>query len=263
MRKFFTVAAACLLAGSAWAQADNPTNPHSTKNKDRQSANVPSSDVQQQTQDAESANPHSTQNPSDAAKPNDGRANVNAAERDNPHSTDSKDRRGSGMAMGHDEMDKGPVNADAVLQRLHVANMGEIAMGQLAEQNGSSKVQQYGKMLVDDHQKNDKQLRDLAGKKSVSLSTTPTDQMAAMEQKHSQKMHDQLAKMNGAEFDRAFIRAMIDDHRKDVNHVQKWSTAINDSDVKSFLTETTPVLKQHLDKAESLREPAAQGRSPQ
>src|SRR5436305_1835463 len=34
MRRIFSIAAACLLAGGAWAQQDNPDNPHSTKNKD-------------------------------------------------------------------------------------------------------------------------------------------------------------------------------------------------------------------------------------
>jgi putative membrane protein len=265
MKKILTLAAACMLAGSAWAQQDNADNPHSTKNPNRQTSNVPSSETRQQTQAAESANPHATNNPNDASKPNDGKANVNAAETDNPHNTDNKDRRAgqSGMAMGS-QAESGPVTADVVVQRLHVANLGEIAMGQLAQQNGSNpRVQQFGKTLVNDHQTNDKQLRDLAGKKSVTLSSTPADKMAQMEMKHSQKMHDQLSKLNGAEFDRAFARAMAEDHRKDIAHAQMWRTAVNDPQVTALLDQTVPVLQQHLRTAESLREPAAQGRSPQ
>ena len=36
MRIFVSLCAACLMAGAAWAQQDNPDNPHSTMNKDKQ-----------------------------------------------------------------------------------------------------------------------------------------------------------------------------------------------------------------------------------
>lgn len=257
MRKLLTLTAACVLAGGAWAQQDNPANPHSTRNPNRPTAKVPASETDRQTQAAESSNPHATNNSSDDAKPGEGKANVDEMERDNPHSTHAKDHKGMGSGM-----DSGPVTAEAVIQRLHVANLNEIAMGQLAQQNGSPRLQQYGKTLVSDHQNNDKQLRDLAGKKSVSLPATPSDKMAKEEMKDGHEMHEKLAKLNGADFDKAFARAMADDHRKDVAHVQAWRTSIKDPDVSALLDQALPVLQQHQRTAESLKQPAAQGRTP-
>lgn len=241
--------AALLGAGAAVAQNET-ANPHSTANKDRP---APGAADQAQQEGAEEANPHSTRNkdrtlPADADKSRD----LEEAEKDNPHSVKAGDRM----------KDEGPVTAQAVLDRLATADRGEVAMGKLAQSNGSSRVQQYGQMLEQDHGTALGQVQDLAKKKNVTLGETPKDAMAKHEQKQSHEMHGKLAKLHGAEFDKAFAKAMIDDHKKDIEHLNKWKTAVNDPDVSSLIDQTLPVLQKHLDQAQQLRMPAAQGRAP-
>src|SRR5438067_12351986 len=55
---------ALLAAGAAWAQqqpVDNPDNPHSTKAKDKQTSDVPSSTTNPQVNQAEQGRPRSPQ----------------------------------------------------------------------------------------------------------------------------------------------------------------------------------------------------------
>jgi putative membrane protein len=67
-----------------------------------------------------------------------------------------------------------PATAD-VLAKLHASNQKEIAMGKLAEKNGTSKdVIKYGKMLVKDHSAADKKVVALA-KKDIAEATTARD----------------------------------------------------------------------------------------
>src|SRR5947207_14714501 len=61
---------ALLAAGAAWAQqqpVDNPDNPHSTKAKDKQTSDVPSSTTNPQVNQAEQGSPRSPQNKDVAA----------------------------------------------------------------------------------------------------------------------------------------------------------------------------------------------------
>ena len=56
---------------------------------------------------------------------------------------------------------------------------------------------------------------------------------------------DKLSKMRGAEFDRAYMREMVEDHDKDVKKFRQQAEHGNDADLKTFAQNTLPVLEQH------------------
>jgi putative membrane protein len=58
--------------------------------------------------------------------------------------------------------------------------------------------------------------------------------------------------MNGAEFDRAYMKDMVQDHTKDVAEFRKESTSAKDPDVKSFASQTLPTLEDHLKEAKGI-----------
>jgi predicted outer membrane protein len=229
--------AALLAAGSAWAQqqpADNPDNPHSTKAK----------------ADA-----------TKAAGATNNNTSVNAAETNNPYSTDYKDReqmQGSMAGMDHDAMMKN-ATPQQQLQKLHFANLHEIEMAKLAEQSGSDRVKSYAQTIERDHQTADMQLTDLAKKKHFTLSDKPMD---AERQQHKDMMKDQLSSLQGADFDRAFINQMITGHQKLTSLAQAWTQDCKDKDVCNLINAQLPTLQQHERMAEQLRGPQAQGRAP-
>jgi len=125
-----------------------------------------------------------------------------------------------------------------------VGGMAEVELGKLAQQNGSSaEVKSFGQRMVDDHSKANDELKTLAQSKNVTL---PTE----LDAKHK-ALHDRLAKLQGAQFDRAYMQAMVQDHKKDVSEFRRESTSAKDPDVKSFASKTLPTLEEHLKLAES------------
>jgi putative membrane protein len=143
--------------------------------------------------------------------------------------------------------DPTPASADtaAVLGKLHHGNQMEIDMGKLAQEKGESKdVKAFGKALVKDHSAADKKVTALAKEQDIDLSAnTPSMPMDDM---------NKLKGMSGAEFDRAFAQAMLDDHQKDVDDAKAAQERTTDPKLKKLLTATIPVLEKHRDTARKL-----------
>jgi putative membrane protein len=123
--------------------------------------------------------------------------------------------------------------------------MAEVALGQLAvEKASSSDVKKFGQRMVDDHSKANEQLKQLAAQKKVKL----PQELSAKDKATKAS----LEKLSGEQFDQAYMKGMVKDHKKDVNEFRRESTSAQDPDVKQFATETLPTLEDHLKQAESL-----------
>ena len=117
--------------------------------------------------------------------------------------------------------------------------MAEVELGKLAQDKASSdQVKNFGKRMVDDHSKANDELQTLAKNKNITL---PTD----LDPK-DKALKDRLSKLSGAAFDRAYMNAMLRDHRKDVSEFKMESTSGQDADVKAFASKTLPTLEDHL-----------------
>lgn len=121
--------------------------------------------------------------------------------------------------------------------------MAEVQMGRLASQKGQSEaVKQLGQKLVQDHTKANQELKQLASKKGVTLTSEPgTEHKGAL---------DHLRSLQGQEFDKAFTQHAVQDHQKDIQKFEKASQS-QDPEIKAFAAKTLPVLKQHLQMAKS------------
>jgi putative membrane protein len=124
------------------------------------------------------------------------------------------------------------------------SSMMEIQLAQLAQQKAaSSEVKEYARKLEQDHSKASDQLKKIAQERGVQL---PSDMG-----KHQQ----QLAKfqnLSGEEFDRAYIKAQVQHHKKDISQFKKYQDRGMDTDVKEFAAAQLPVLQQHFDQAQQL-----------
>jgi putative membrane protein len=122
--------------------------------------------------------------------------------------------------------------------------MAEVKLGQLATEKASDPdVKQFGQRMVDDHSKANDELKQIAGKKGITL---PTDVSAK-----DQALYDRLSKLSGAEFDKEYMKDMVSDHRTDVAEFKKESDHGSDSDLKAYAAKTLPTLQSHLQMAES------------
>jgi len=123
----------------------------------------------------------------------------------------------------------------------------EVELGRYAEQNAvNPRVKNYGAMMVRDHTKANEELRSIASAKSINIPTAPDDS-------ELNKIND-LKKKTGAEFDREYIKEMVDDHEKDVDKFRKYAENGNDAELKAFAAKTLPVLLTHQDSAKRIRD---------
>lgn len=132
--------------------------------------------------------------------------------------------------------------------------MAEVKLGQLAQEKGSNdSVKSFGQRMVDDHSKAGNKLKEVASRENITL---PTDISAK-----DQAMYDRLSKLNGAAFDRAYARDMVQDHETDVAAFQKEANAGKDDSMKSFASETLPTLQDHLKQAKEMMRSVGGGTS--
>lgn len=139
------------------------------------------------------------------------------------------------------------VDKDAIkfAQEAAEGGMMEVQLGQIAQKNSSTQsIQDFGKMMVDDHSALNDKLKDLASKKNVSLPSALTDDQ--------QKKVDKLSKETGKDFDKDYVSMMIDDHKKDISKFKSAGKDIKDADFKDFVIKALPTLQKHLDAIEAI-----------
>lgn len=125
--------------------------------------------------------------------------------------------------------------------------MAEVELGKLAQEKAASaKVKDFGAMMVNDHSKANDEMKALAKSKNITLPTAiDTDE---------QKVKDDLSAKSGADFDKAYVSNMIDDHKKDIKEFEDASKNCKDADLKAFAAKTLPTLKMHLAAIEKIHD---------
>jgi putative membrane protein len=125
--------------------------------------------------------------------------------------------------------------------------MLEVQLGELAvSQASSATVKKFGQSMIDDHSKANEELKSLAAQKNITLPSTLSDK--------NQKRYDELAGKSGVEFDKAYAKFMVEDHKEDIDEFKKEADKGNDPDLKSWASGKVPVLEHHLSMAEAARD---------
>ncbi|HEY3369570.1 MAG TPA: DUF4142 domain-containing protein [Prolixibacteraceae bacterium] len=123
----------------------------------------------------------------------------------------------------------------------------EVELGKYAQQNAMTpRVRNFGAMMVKDHTKVNEELMGIVKSKGFNVPTT-------MDDKHREAMSD-IQKKSGLDFDREYMKEMVDDHEKDVDKFKKHAENGVDPDVKTFASKTLPTLLMHQDSAKVIRD---------
>ncbi|MGI8812457.1 MAG: DUF4142 domain-containing protein [Pyrinomonadaceae bacterium] len=118
--------------------------------------------------------------------------------------------------------------------------LAEVELGKLAvSKTQNPDVKAFAQKMIDDHTKAGEDLKQLAAQKKVML---PPDVLP----EHKQEM-EKLSKLSGADFDKEYVMAMVEAHKKDVTAFENASKIAGDADVKAFAANTLPTLKMHLE----------------
>jgi putative membrane protein len=124
--------------------------------------------------------------------------------------------------------------------------MTEVKLGELAERKGTrDDVKAFGQMMVKDHTAINRDLKALAAKKKVKLPDS-------LDAKH-QEMVDKMAVLKGSEFDNAYVADMIKDHNADAKEFKGEAIETKDTDLKSFVDTSLPIVEKHLKCATALK----------
>ena len=155
---------------------------------------------------------------------------------------------GFGMSAARADEGKNDKNVSKAdqkfMEQTAIAGMSEVALSKVAAEKGTSeKVKTFAQHMIDDHTKAGEELKALAGQKSVTL---PVDLDVAHKQAQAK-----LEKLNGAAFDKEYMKVMKADHEKVVASFKKESKSAGDADLKDWVTKTLPTLQAHLDMTKS------------
>jgi putative membrane protein len=155
---------------------------------------------------------------------------------------------GASVASAPFALSAGAPDSGTFITKAVEGNLGEVAVGQLAQQKGASeRVRSFGAMLVKDHEAANQKAIQVARSMGVMPPTEP-----GPEQK---RVSDELSKLTGAEFDKRISEVMVGDHEKDITEYEK-AAKINDA-AGAYAKATLPTLRMHLDHARQVRGPRA------
>ncbi len=116
----------------------------------------------------------------------------------------------------------------------------EIKTSQLALQKSQSDdIKQYAQQMIDDHNKLMDQMKPVASEAGV------TPQTDLMMPKHK-ALYSKLEGLNGADFDKAYIKAQIADHKESHNAFQTEQQKGTLASEKSAAAQGQPIVDQHL-----------------
>ena len=124
--------------------------------------------------------------------------------------------------------------------------MMEVQLGQLAQTNASSAaVKQFAAMIVKDHGAANDELKSIAQAKNITLPAAINED--------AKKMYDDLAAKKGADFDKAYVDMMVDDHKKDIDKFEEEAKDGKSPELKAFAAKVLPVLKAHKEKIDAIK----------
>ena len=120
----------------------------------------------------------------------------------------------------------------------------EVEAGKLAQKQASAApAKAFAEQMVTDHTKAGDQLKQVAMTKGITL---PTD----TDRSHRRSI-EKLGKLQGAEFDREYMKMMVSDHKKTVSLFEKEAKSGKDPELKKFAATLLPDLQKHLQMAQS------------
>jgi putative membrane protein len=149
-------------------------------------------------------------------------------------------------------------DSKAFVNDLTIAGMAEVQLGKLAaERAANPDVKAFGQMMVKDHTQAGNELKPIAAQLNIPQPTQ-------LDQKHKD-LADKLSKLQGAEFDREYINAMVMGHQevaaklrtrvehKAVPHEGAASAAAGEQKLTQWSAMALPTVQKHLERAQELQ----------
>ena len=124
--------------------------------------------------------------------------------------------------------------------------IAEVDLAIIAQQKTTNDdVNEFAAMMIADHTLANEELKALAAKKNITLpSSVGKDEL---------KIKDELTRKAAKDFDKAYVDAMVKDHKNDIKLFEDGSKKLKDNELKAFVDRTLPTLRKHLTDVEALQ----------
>ena len=167
---------------------------------------------------------------------------------DNSSTTDTKDSTSTGDRMDNTRADSSSsilnTNKDEdFVTDVMKSNAKEIAWLHAGISKGTDKeLKTNARMMLTDHMKMDKELRDYASGKNYKMPDIDTADVANNN------------KDRGKDWDKDWAEKMVTEHKKLVDKFTDNENDVKDAGLKGMITKSLPTLKSHLEKAQKLED---------
>jgi predicted outer membrane protein len=158
-------------------------------------------------------------------------------------------------------------DARLFINEMTVVGLTEVRLGQMAvERAQRASINVFGQMMVKDHTEANTELSMIAAEMKIVPATE-------IDKKHA-GLVERLSKLNGAEFDRAYIMAMVEGHQSVAAQLREWTTASrplgnppagdpkaddlarggpNEEKLTGWAITALPIVEKHLERARALQ----------
>jgi putative membrane protein len=129
----------------------------------------------------------------------------------------------------------------------HSSNTLELALSQMALQKASSQaVKDFASMMVEHHSMAGQEMKQLLSTKGAMIPDS------ALLSGHRMRL-EMMQNLTGADFDKAYMRIMVDAHEEDVDEYEDETTDARDADIRAFTIRMMPILRTHYEKSKEVR----------
>jgi putative membrane protein len=143
---------------------------------------------------------------------------------------------------------------EIVLSAIHLSNKAEVSDAVLAGRISTSpRVKAFAKRLAKDHALADRKVKRLARVLGVAmnnvigLSSDLQDKVSLHRQQQAA-----LSQLTGREFDMAFLRHAVEDHRQAIEQLEAALPNLSNERLKVLVERLLPVLKRHQARAQRI-----------
>jgi putative membrane protein len=124
-------------------------------------------------------------------------------------------------------------------------DMLEVSLGELARQQAESPdVRQFGQIMARDHTISSNKLLEISKKDNLAI---PMDM-----DRQDHEMVQHLSGLKGRDFDRAYMKHMVQDQREDIKLFEQMANEGTNPDLKNYAARTLPTLREHLRTAQDI-----------
>ncbi len=128
------------------------------------------------------------------------------------------------------------------VQRDHQAEQEFAELALLNTKN--PKIREVAQTIFDDHEVAENMLRKAAATELPRIPELSLEQDRAKEK---------MGELRGAELDTAFLKAMVEDHERELAFYKEQSTKAPTAELRAYFAEVTPVLQKHLTHCKKLQ----------